>query len=241
MQQGQIHVFDAHRLLVGQVSWAFLAELFVRGVLIYVILVAAIRLMGKRVAGQLSITELAVIVTLGAAVGVPMQAPERGILPALVILGVALAFQCGANFWAFKDARIELLTQGDLICLVRDGRMCLKPMGQVGVPRERLSAALRGQGIEQLGQVRRVYLEGGGQWSVYKVPESRPGLTIVPESDEPFRQQQAKIPGWYACASCGHVQEQPQKPEKDCPYCGSPHWAEAVTEASQRTPAGQQA
>jgi hypothetical protein len=45
----QIHIFDVYRLLVGQVPWAFLAELFVRGVVIYVILVAVIRLMGKRV------------------------------------------------------------------------------------------------------------------------------------------------------------------------------------------------
>jgi hypothetical protein len=45
----QIHIFDVHWLLVGQVPWAFLAELFVRGVVIYVILVAVIRLMGKRV------------------------------------------------------------------------------------------------------------------------------------------------------------------------------------------------
>ena len=174
MQQSQIHVFDVHRLLVGQVPWAFLAELFVRGVLIYVILVAAIRLMGKRVAGQLSITELAVIVTLGAAVGVPMQAPERGILPALVILGIALAFQRATSFWAFKDARIELLTQGDLICLVCDGRMLLEQMGRVGISRERLLAVLREHGIEQFGEVKRVYLEGVANGAYISCPSRGP-------------------------------------------------------------------
>jgi hypothetical protein len=51
-------LFDVHRLLVGQAPGAFLAELFVRGVVIYVILVALPRLTGKRVAGQLSITDL---------------------------------------------------------------------------------------------------------------------------------------------------------------------------------------
>ena len=41
------------------------------------ILVAIIRLMGKRVAGQLSITELAVIVTLGAWVGAVVESGKR--------------------------------------------------------------------------------------------------------------------------------------------------------------------
>jgi uncharacterized membrane protein YcaP (DUF421 family) len=163
-------------LLVGQVPWSFLAEILVRGVVIYVTLVAIIRLMGKRVAGQLSITELAVIATLGAAVGVPMQAPERGILPAVIILVIALTFQRGTSFWAFKNARIELLTQGNLVCLVRDGRLLLDQMARVVISRERLFAVLRGQRVEQLGEVRRVYLEGGGLWSVYTMPESQPGL-----------------------------------------------------------------
>lgn len=46
--------------------------------------------MGKRVAGQLSLSELAIIVTLGAAIGVPIQAADRGMLPAFVLLIVAV-------------------------------------------------------------------------------------------------------------------------------------------------------
>jgi hypothetical protein len=42
----RIHLFDVHRLLVGEVQWSFLAEVFDRGVLTCVILVAIIWLMG---------------------------------------------------------------------------------------------------------------------------------------------------------------------------------------------------
>ena len=48
------------RLLVGDAPCAFLVELAPRAVLVYVLLLIAMRLMGKRVAAQLSITEFAV-------------------------------------------------------------------------------------------------------------------------------------------------------------------------------------
>lgn len=61
------------RILIGDGPWAFLLEVVVRAALVYVLLLVAMRMMGKRVAAQLSITELAVILMLGAAIGVPIQ------------------------------------------------------------------------------------------------------------------------------------------------------------------------
>ena len=157
-----------------------------------------------------------------------------------MILGVALAFQRGTSFWAFKDARVELLAQGNLVCLVRDGRLLLDQMGRVGLSRERLFAVLRAQRMEQLGEVKRVYLEAGGLWSVYPLPESKPGLSIVPATDEPFEAQE-RVAGWHACSSCCQAEQRPQEPEGPCRECGSPHWVSAVVESGKRTPAPQQA
>ena len=81
----------------------------------------AIRIMGKRVAGQLSMSELAVIVTLGAVIGVPMEVAENGMLPALVLLLVAVVYQRAIGFLSFKSRRIELITQGDLVAIVGGG------------------------------------------------------------------------------------------------------------------------
>jgi hypothetical protein len=107
------------------------------------------------------------------------------------------------------------------------------------ISRERLFAVLRGQRIEQLGEVRRVYLEGGGLWSVYPVAESQPGLSIPPSTDEPFRQRREIVAGWHACSSGGQVEQQPQRPEGACRECSSPHWIEAVVDSGKRTPAPQ--
>lgn len=65
------------RLLIGDGPWAFLVEVIPRAVVMYLLLLVAMRLMGKRVAAQLSITELAVILMLGAAIGVPIRCRRK--------------------------------------------------------------------------------------------------------------------------------------------------------------------
>ncbi|MBV8483880.1 MAG: hypothetical protein JO077_13570 [Verrucomicrobia bacterium] len=48
--------------------------------------------MGRRVASQMTISELAVVVTLGAAIGVPLQAPEQGVLARYLYYWLPLRF-----------------------------------------------------------------------------------------------------------------------------------------------------
>src|SRR5687767_1371205 len=99
-QQQQIEPFDWQRLLLGEAPAWFLVEIAARMALIYLMLMVAMRLMGKRLAGQMSLSEMAIVVTLGAAVGVPMQAPERGILAPVVLLAIAILFQRGLSTWS---------------------------------------------------------------------------------------------------------------------------------------------
>src|SRR4051812_42178617 len=102
MGEQQIRILDVKRWLIGETPWTFLIEVAVRGVTIYVFLLLAIRLMGKRVAGQLSLSELAIMVTLGAAIGVPMETPQNGLLPGLVILLIAVFYQRGIGYLSYR-------------------------------------------------------------------------------------------------------------------------------------------
>jgi uncharacterized membrane protein YcaP (DUF421 family) len=97
MNPDQLKPLDWQRILFGQNPDWFVLEIIGRALFIYVILLTCMRLMGRRVASQMGITELAVLITLGAAVGVPMQALERGVLPALAILTLAVLVLRGVN------------------------------------------------------------------------------------------------------------------------------------------------
>src|SRR5215207_9991760 len=130
IQPQQIRLTDWQRLLMGDAPRVFLVELLVRAVVVYLLLLF-MRLMGKRVAGQMSISELAIILSLGAAVGLPLQVADKGLLPALAVLAVAVAFQRGLSLWAFKSRKVELLSQGDVSVLLKDGRLLPEGMAAV--------------------------------------------------------------------------------------------------------------
>src|SRR5438132_1156779 len=98
MQPKPIQLTDWHRMLVGGTPWAFLIEVMLRAAFTYFLLLVCMRLLGKRVAGQMSISELAIFLSLGAAVGLPLQVPDRGLLPAIAVLLVAVLFQRGLSY-----------------------------------------------------------------------------------------------------------------------------------------------
>lgn len=72
-----------------------------RAAIVYVELLVSMRAIGKRIAAQLGIGELAVILMLAAAISAPIQMPKKGLLSAVVILGTVPALQpaypCGRS------------------------------------------------------------------------------------------------------------------------------------------------
>src|SRR4051794_17099270 len=77
MKPEKIHPDDWLRILVGEVPATYFIELIIRAAVVYLILMVSMRLMGKRMSSQLSRNELAALVSLAAAVGIPMMSPDR--------------------------------------------------------------------------------------------------------------------------------------------------------------------
>jgi uncharacterized membrane protein YcaP (DUF421 family) len=224
MKKEEIHLGDWQRLLMGNAPVEFLLETLVRTLLMYAILLVILRLLGKRMNGQLTITELAVMISLGAIVSLPMQVPERGLLPALVLLLLIVGLQRGINSWAFRNPKIERLVQGRMSVLVKDGVIQLSEIERNSVSQDQLFAQLRSKNVENLGQVERVYLEACGLFSIFVRNEPRPGLSVFPERDQELLQVQQPADHLQACRPCGNV----VKGEEECPNCYQKEWAEAI-------------
>jgi len=220
--------WDWHRILLGDTQWSFMIEVVLRTGVIYLLLLMMMRMMGRRVAAQLSISELAVMITLGAAIGVPLQTPEKGILPAAVLLLTALIFQRGLSFLSFKRRSVEVVTQGDSTILVKDGRLVIDNMVKASLSPERIHSELRAQNIQHLGEVRRVYLESSGHFSLIKYRTPHYGLWLLPTPDDEMSER-IQVNSHYACSRCGHVTEcNPAPEDQECDCGGNKEWLPAV-------------
>jgi uncharacterized membrane protein YcaP (DUF421 family) len=232
MPQPPPHLTDWYRLLVGSVPGTFFVEVFIRTLLVYLILMVSLRLMGRRMASMLSRTELIGMVALAAAIGVPMQSAERGIVPAMIIAAVVVTVQRVLSRLAQRNAKAEKEIDGDVSTLVADSVLQLKAMEKTLITRERVFAQLRSQSFFHLGQVKRLYAEANGTFSIVKNNKPEPGLSILPDWDKNFVNAQREIPMVQVCSCCGA--RRPTKQSDRCPHCGrTDTWTPVIFEPEE--------
>lgn len=219
---------DWHRWLFGTAPPAFMGEVAIRALIIFVVMLVVVRWLGRRMKGQLSIGELAVILTLGAMIAGPLQIPTAGLLPSVVILLAVLGMHRLTNWLAFKYRPVELAQQGDLALLVRNGCLELATMRHHALSQEQLFGLLRNEKIAQLGELKRVYLEANGRLSYYKLAEPKPGLSILPRPGTPPPAPTGPAHNQQACATCGHVASLTNHAGPHCRRCGADNWLPAT-------------
>ncbi|CAM3758432.1 YetF domain-containing protein [Pontibacter korlensis] len=230
MYKEELNIWNWERILIGDAPPEFLLETLLRTIIVYLFLIFILRLLGKRMNAQLSLTEMAVMITLGAIVAPAMQIPARGILPTIIILCCILLFQRGLGQLSFKNRKAEVLAQGDVSLMVKDGVMQVEEMEKSRISKPQLFGALRTHQIKHLGEVKRAYLESGGFFSVFKAEKAQPGLAIVPKKDyrlhEPINQKANSL----VCNNCGYLvpEHNGQINGMTCRECEHQEWAQPL-------------
>jgi uncharacterized membrane protein YcaP (DUF421 family) len=226
MRKEEIHLNDWARVFLGEVPPEFYIEVVIRMAFLYVLLVTSMRLIGKRMSSQFTQNELAALVSLAAAIGVPILSPDRGLLPAVVIAFMVVSINRLMSLLPFKNEKAETVLQGDIEALVKDGVMQIGVMTRTRITRERLMAQLRSEKIIHLGEVKRLFIEANGSFTLIKNDQPLPGLSALPEEDEEFNNRFKKTDA-LICKACG--MENPSFDHRmACPNCESKEWVSAV-------------
>lgn len=200
-----IRLLDFGRILFGHLPWTFAVELVIRMTFVYVLLLVAMRLMGKRMASQATRNELAALVSLAAAVGPAIQDPQTGLLPAAIIAAVVIGVQRGVAILGRQRVAFEKLTQDAMTVIIDDGVLDVVALRGLGLSRERVMAQLRASQITNLGAVQRMYFEMNGAFTVVRSSDPRPGLSSLPSWDGDQRSRQRAAEDSCACTACGFV------------------------------------
>lgn len=203
MEKSEIHFGDWMRTFAGEAPPGFYPELAIRALAVYLILLISIRLMGRRMVNRLSAIEVAAVVSMGAACGIPLMSPDRGVLAGVVVASVVVLMQRVISRIGYGSARFEHISEGLPDELVNNGVVNFRNMRRVILYRERLLAELRSQGILHLGQVSKVYLERNGSFTTVRAREEKPGLAVLHSGDGEFFQKHLRFSGGDVCSRCG--------------------------------------
>ena len=193
---------SARRAGGGQEEAMFTA--LIRTVILYILIIAGVRLMGKRQVGELEPSELVLSLLIADLASVPMQdlgiPLHAGVVPILALLSLTMIL----SVLTMKSIRFRTLMCGRPSIVVRDGKVDQGEMRRNRLTVDELLEELRGQGYTDLAGVKYGILETNGRLSAEQRPatarqlglESREtGLPVVIISDGRILQDNLKRRG----------------------------------------------
>ena len=143
---------------------------YLRTLLLYLVLLAAVRLLGKRQIGQLEASEFVVAMLVADLASIPMQDVSiplyMGLVPILTVLGAefVLAGLC------LKSIRLRRILCGKPVILIENGRILQKNLSRTRVTQDELMGHLREKDILDVRTVQYAILETNGNLSVFPYP-----------------------------------------------------------------------
>lgn len=161
-----------------------MGTIFIRTIIIYLLVLIAIRLMGKREIGQLQPYELVVTIMIADVASLPMQNVSiplfQGVVP---ILGLLFA-QIVASILSFNSKIVNKYISGKPTILVEKGRILENNLRKQKYSIEALLEQIRVCGYQSILEIDYVVLETSGQISVIPKPEEK-AVTIKDMSLKP--------------------------------------------------------
>jgi len=227
-----VQAFDWNRILLSdELPHLFLLEIVVRCVVMYLLMLAALRITGRRGVRQLSIFELTIILGLGSAAGDAMIYHDTPLVHAAIVFAVISLLYLLFNWLTEKSVRFSDWLEGAPVLLVLNGEIQIDNFRKQNLTQKELFGELRQLQVEHLGQIRRAYIEATGNFSAYFYEDAdvRPGMPIWPERLHE-KQRRVEKAGAHACAYCGHVQNLPRGGTATCTVCHNDDWLPACTD-----------
>lgn len=221
-------IFEWNRFLFNDLPVVFLLEVIVRALIMYVIILTALRSSGKRGVKQLSVYELVLIIGLGSAAGDPMFYEDVGIIPAITVFIVIILLYRVTTWLSGRSKRFGQLLEGNPVCLISDGRFSIENFKKEDLAQTEFFSELRHQNVEHLGQVRVGFIEPTGEISLffYEEKDIKFGLPILPGVYDQKHFQISKK-GTYACSFCGQTREITAG-SAQCAVCKRNEWVKAL-------------
>lgn len=142
-------------------------EIVFRGTVIYLFLFFMLRVL-RREAGGVGISDLLVVVLVADASQNAMASEYKSITEGLVLVATIAFWAYFLDWLGYRFTVVERLLRPAPLLLIRNGRLLRQNMKRELIREEELMSQLRENGLTQLGEVKKCYMEGDGRISIVK-------------------------------------------------------------------------
>lgn len=156
---------------------------------IYLFLMFLLRLLGRRLMGQLHVLDLVIIIVLGSAVETAMVNGDTSLPAGLVSASTLLLLNRLFSRVLLRTKRLRGLLLGGPMLLVHEGEFVEKNLHRTGLTQEDVREGCRERGVSDLGRIRYAVMEEDGTISVlqkeapiHRTAEKARSVPLTPDS-----------------------------------------------------------
>jgi uncharacterized membrane protein YcaP (DUF421 family) len=151
-----------------------LPEILIRGVLIYLALCLLLRVVLKREAGKMSLSDLLIVTRVAGVCRNPLVRDAYSITDGVLVVATVLFTGYAVDWLSYYVPAIHSLLHAPPVPLIHDGVILHDNLRRELMTEGRLRAKLRGKGVRDPVEVADAWLEGNGKLSVIRKETPKP-------------------------------------------------------------------
>lgn len=136
-----------------------------RTIILYIVVMCAIRLMGKRQIGELQPSELVITILVSELATLPMQDFDIPIMMGIIPIVTLVFFEHIVSFICLKNVKIRRLVNGNPCIIIQDGVLDIKTMRDLRVSVDEVLEELRINNVTNIEDIKFAIIETNGQLS----------------------------------------------------------------------------
>ncbi|HEY6892734.1 MAG TPA: YetF domain-containing protein [Rhodanobacteraceae bacterium] len=171
-----------------------IAEKVLRPVIIYVFLIASLRLAGKRELAQLNPFDIVVLLTISNTVQNAIIGEDNSVTGGIIGAATLLLVNYVVVRFLYSHEALDRFVEGDPDVLVQNGDVCLPALQRNLITRAELEAAAHKQGFASLEEVDRAIMDPGGSLAFFAkkpTPETERHAEVMARLDDIARRLEA--------------------------------------------------
>jgi uncharacterized membrane protein YcaP (DUF421 family) len=145
-----------------------------RTIILYTIVVASLRMMGKRQLGEMSPSELVIAIVISELVAIPMQDLNSPLINGIIPILTLLSLEIMLSVFSLKSPRFRRILSGQPCILIERGKVMQQSLKRTRLTIQELTEELRQQGYSDFSTVQYAIIESNGRLSVLPFPAHAP-------------------------------------------------------------------
>lgn len=163
---------------------------FIRTIILYICVILALRIMGKRQLGELQPSELVVAIMISDLASVPMQSRNIPLVDGIVPIFALVMLELLSSVAIMKSEFLRRMITGRPTQIIKDGKILPSALSNLRICIDDVSEQLRLAGYTDFSEIDSAHIETNGQMSVIPKEAKRPTIC----SDFNLKPAQTHVP-----------------------------------------------